>query len=209
MDIKFFSIILLIVYMALIYSVHNNGKTFYDNKIKHIKQTKHIDDYKHKYKIYDVGHKYFPNLSKVKNIELITNIILFFPLILEPDIIKKLISHMIPIFLFRTITTNATVLPKSTNCDDDNFSFINFLNGHCYDKLFSGHFAVGIIISLLLNEKRYNKQLLVLYNLINAFIIISSRQHYTADVLFGGYVGLTSYFFNINIESISSLYNKV
>lgn len=187
------NIIILIIQFSLVYTVYINGKNFYEERTKNRNL---------KYKIYDIGHKYLPNLSRIENIELITNIFLFSPFILEPSMIKDYLSFMTPIFTFRLLTTNATILPKSTNCDDNNFGLVNFLNGHCYDKLFSGHMASSSIISLLLNQKNYNKKLLLFYNLLISFLLISSRQHYTADVLIGSYVGITSFFLDLKLEKI-------
>lgn len=192
---KIVILIFIIIQLALVYTVYINGKVFYEkyknNNIKH--------------KVYDIGHKYLPNFSKIKNIEAITNLFLFAPLILEQNIIIDYFLYMIPIFLFRLLTTNATILPKATNCDDSNFEVLNFLNGHCYDKLFSGHMASASIITMLLYKKNYNKNFLILYNSLIFFILISSRQHYTADVLFGLYVGYTAYFLNIKTPNLINL----
>lgn len=191
------NIIILIIQFSLVYTVYINGKNFYEERTKNRNL---------KYKIYDIGHKYLPNLSRIENIELITNIFLFSPFILEPSMIKDYLSFMTPIFTFRLLTTNATILPKSTNCDDNYFGLVNFLNGHCYDKLFSGHMASASIISLLLNQKNYNKKLLLFYNLLISFLLISSRQHYTADILFGSYIGTTSYFLDMKLDKIMKFF---
>lgn len=186
-------IIFIVIQLALVYTVYINGKKFYEERNKNTNI---------KYKIYDIGHKYLPNLSKIKNIEEITNLFLFFPFILEPQIITDFFSYILPIYMFRLLTTNATILPKASNCDDSTFGFFNFINGHCYDKLFSGHMATTSIITSLMYRKNYDAKFLFLYNLIISFLLVSSRQHYTADVLFGGYIGYTAFCLDINAKTI-------
>jgi hypothetical protein len=196
-NIKIVIVLLLIINIIFVYSSYHNGKNFYNrdenNNIKSKNSTK---------KIFDISHKYLPDYSRNDNIHHLMNMFLYMPLLFNPDIIFEFLSYILPIFIFRYITTNATIYPKSKNCDDSQFKLWYFINGHCYDKMFSGHMASSIIISFLLHKygKITNTTLLFLYNFINAYLILISRSHYTVDVIMGIYVAITSYLLGINTD---------
>jgi hypothetical protein len=194
-----FSIILTMVSFSLTYLSYLNGKNFYEDRIKNNKIRP---------KIYDVFHKYLPDNSHNSKMHYLTNIFVFFPLIFNLSIIDDYLSYMMPIFLFRYITTNATILPKTKECDDKDFTILNFFNGHCYDKIFSGHMSSSIIISLLLYEKKIitDIRILYLYNIISAYLILVTRSHYTVDILIAIYVSVTSYMIGLNSNFIKDLF---
>lgn len=186
---------LLILQVVSVYLCYYNGKTFFTDREQQGKTSP---------KIFDLLHKYLPDYSEKDHLGYLMNIAIFFPLIMYPQIISQFISFMIPIMMFRYVTTNVTILPKSKNCKDENFGIFNLINGHCYDKIFSGHFACSIIISLLLynNNLIDNVGVLALYNVISAYLILVSRSHYTVDILLGGYVAATSFALGININCL-------
>lgn len=192
-----YRIILIICHMVLVYSVHYNGKKFYNKRKKENKTNP---------KIFDLGHKYLPNISHVKYINMLINILIFFPLFIDISMFDEFLSFMIPIVILRYITTNITILPNcDKNCKDDDFNLFNMLNGHCYDKLFSGHYASATLISIFLYKKNYNKFFIGIYNLLSALLLIASRGHYSSDIIFGGYIALTSYLLNFNVNFIEKL----
>ena len=193
-----FVITLVIMQLLFVYLCYHNGKAFFTERKKQGKSTQ---------KIFDICHKFLPNYSDKDWISIILNIITFSPLVFYPHLIGEFLSYMIPIFLFRYITTNATILPKTKNCDDESFNMFHFINGHCYDKIFSGHFAGGVIISLLLYHHNIiqNSYVLTLYNMITAYLLLVTRSHYTVDLILGGYVAITSYYLGINIDFIKNM----
>jgi len=150
-------VILLVVcfHIFAVHNVHNNGKQFYEKNTKN--------------KIYDIGHKYLPKIDSkyIPKIEMLSNIFICLPLIFKPSIIYNLITYLIPIYLFRHITTNVTILPKNKKCNDNDLTITSFFNGHCYDKIFSGHYAIAMIISLLLYyNANVDIKIIILYNII-------------------------------------------
>jgi hypothetical protein len=184
-------VILLVVcfHIFAVHNVHNNGKQFYEKNTKN--------------KIYDIGHKYLPKIESkyIPKIEMLSNIFICLPLIFRPSIIYDLITYLIPIYLFRHITTNVTILPKNKKCNDNDLTITSFFNGHCYDKIFSGHYAIAMIISLLLYyNANVDIKIIILYNIIAIFLILVTRGHYTIDVIIGGYIAITAFFLKLNID---------
>ena len=192
---KIIIITIIILHCVSIYIAHNNGKKFYnDRKKKEKVETK----------IYDIAHKYLPkcDTDKIEKIETMMNIFMYLPLLWKPSIIYDYVSHIIPLYLFRSVTTMTTILPKHKNCDDNEFKF---LNGHCYDKMFSGHYASVMIISLLMNRENIDTKIILMYNLISIFLILVTRGHYTIDVIMGGYIAVTAFMLNINLDFIQNI----
>lgn len=185
--------------MALVYLCHTNGKIFYEDRKKKCKTTQ---------KVFDISHKYLPDHSKDNFWHIAMNAFIFAPLLLNLSILDDYLSYSAPILFFKQIVSNVTILPKNKNCDDSNFSLLYFLNGHCYDKIFSGHFASSVLISMILYNRGIvtNPYVLGLYNLISAYLILATRSHYTVDILIGGYVAVTSYLLKINIDFIKDIF---
>ena len=145
----------------------------------------------HKYpKIYDIGHKYLPNLTKYEYISHLY--VLFFSIFfLLPNIFKEFVGFIIPIFLIRLITIHLTILPKNEECNIDN-EFKVF--GGCYDKIFSGHFSVVFLITLLLQKHKYISLLWAfILNIINILLILTTRSHYIIDIVVAFFVTLFIY----------------
>ena len=187
------TLLLIILFIYITYTqdiLETIGETYYDNRINQQKLTP---------KVYDIGHKYFPNLE---NYEYIMNYLvgLSFLSFLKPYILIEFIGFIIPIFIIRSITIHLTILPKMKNCEVTND--IKFIGG-CYDKIFSGHFATIFLITLLL-WKHHNISIVwvFLINILNAFLIIATRAHYTIDILVALFITLFIYKFNFSLLRI-------
>jgi len=162
-----------IILVVIIYLIFSH---FVNNYINSIGK----DYYPDESRLYDIS-QYLPNYAKY---EVIGNYYLFFVsllLLFKPIIIFDFISYLIPIFFVRNILTIITILPKSSDC---NHHLSAFINGGCYDKIFSGHTAFIFILTLLLNKNKIiNFITLLILNIINVLIILTTRTHYTIDVL--------------------------
>jgi hypothetical protein len=169
------------------YLSHINGKNFYN---------KREDEKKISQKVFDIGHKYIPDLSNyefyIGNHKLILHNILdiliiiplIYILIYERELRKYLIVYGLLIFFIRSIFILITILPKHKTCNDENYSFYNLFFGHCYDKIFSGHYSLTLLITILL-IKKYPSLFYygIIYNIIISLLILSTRSHYTIDIL--------------------------
>jgi len=72
--------------------------------------------------------------------------------------------------------------------------------GGCYDKIFSGHFSIVFLITLLLWKHKYISLIpLFFINLVNGILIIMTRAHYSIDVVVAIFVTLFVYQNNISI----------
>lgn len=192
-------IIFILLHIIFTYITHINGKKFYKKKTK----------------IYDIGHKYLINFSKTSTVKNIVNflVIIYILILLINDFnaYEELLDYLIPIFLFRNITINTTILPKDKNCNDNHIGLYDILFGHCYDKIFSGHMSVIIMTSFLIYKRNIikNKLYLVLFNLIMSILILSTRGHYTIDVLMSAYISICNYMLKINTTSILNFMDNV
>ena len=153
-------------------------------------------------RLYDICHTYLPDYGKY---EIIGNLYIIFIVLfvfLKPShtvlILFELFAYLVPIYFVRSILTLVTVLPKSSPCVYDPLTA--FMNGGCYDKIFSGHTASVFILTLLLNK--YNIisiPVLILLNFINVLIILLTRTHYTIDVVVSFLICYLMYIHNIRI----------
>ena len=85
------------------------------------------------------------------------------------------------------ITLIVTLLPKSDKLCKIAPTIMNYISGHCYDKIFSGHTLFTILAVLIMSEfkiiKPQNINMMWLLQIIYAILIILSKNHYTIDVL--------------------------
>ena len=165
---------LLFTIINIIFSflIYKNGLQFYD-----------IND-NLKNSIFDIGHKYIPDLSNYTFFYyflFIFNLIL--PYLFGVDIAIEYDTYFISIFIIRIILNSVTILPKIKNCSD-NPSFLNIID-NCYEKNFSSHFSSIILISLILYERKIitDKKLLISFNMIFMIFLISLRTNYTKDLV--------------------------
>jgi len=101
------------------------------------------------------------------------------------------------ITILRSLTLNATVLPKGERCNIQKLDvFHRIIGGTCYDKMFSGHFAFGTLVTLLvfkhgvIQTTSENILWAFIINLIHFWIIVVTRAHFTQDILVALYVTL-------------------
>lgn len=151
--------------------------------------------YKNNSTIYDVLHEILPNLRayhySVDIIGLLCTLSLFF--VGNEDLIYEFLAKFIIIMFIRAFTILTTILPKDKECDTRH-SFRNYLFGGCFDKIFSGHTSFALLLTLLYyREHIINIPTLLGVNLLNIFLILSTRAHYTVDVLLAIFVTTTIY----------------
>lgn len=190
------TLLYVLVSKKVYYNLENKSEIFYKNvKLKQ------------KSKIYDIIHH---NLPSMRNLSLLTDI---FPYILatiilfiDVNLFYNVIGFLVTIFIFRIFIINLTILPKDKKCDIKNSSVYN---GGCYDKIYSGHFAVIFTSLLVLYTNKYiNIFTLITLSTISALLIITSRSHYTIDIFVSFLVVLVAYQNNINVCRIIDKFIK-
>jgi len=115
-----------------------------------------------------------------------------------PLFLKDKLFNFITLFKFvgimaflRFLTCVSTLLPpikgryKKERSDENNL--LNYVVGHNYDKIFSGHTGVMLICILItITNNLINKtsQIIISFlGVIYSILILLTRQHYTVDVL--------------------------
>jgi hypothetical protein len=184
------TVLLTIVVWILNYHVHSTGKKFYSDRTALGKTNP---------KLYDVGFKYLPDLSHSTFWNSVSNLIptaislfLFFSNDIDP--LAKALSYFITVHAIRMVFMSSTILPKVKTCDDSKYTVWNIFNGHCYDKIFSGHIASTTILFLVLHEYKHVTSVVAsLCVAIIGMITVATRNHYTVDVLMGILVALGVY----------------
>lgn len=181
---------ILVIFINYInYATNKIGEKFYSTRKKHKKTNP---------KIYDISHKYLPNLHEYENN--IINIIpigITIPFIKHYKILIEVIILFIIIMIIRSVLIYVTILPGHSKCENKNYNIA--FSGGCYDKIISGHTAWVFLASLTLNKyKILSKEYLILINLLNSMFLLSTRAHYTIDILLGYLI--TGFIFHNNIN---------
>jgi hypothetical protein len=189
------ALLLLTFQIAASYIVHLIGKHYYQSR---------LDRGKTYPKVFDIGHKFIPDYSDnptLVNLSNILTLLPFFVFVYHKDLksIQTVISFGLTIHIIRLLFLIVTILPKHKTCDDTNYTWYNIVNGHCYDKVFSGHFAVLLLFVIVLHAN-YNISLIYIipYVIVVGMIILSIRSHYTIDLLVATLV--TNYVYCHNIQ---------
>lgn len=129
------------------------------------------------------------------------------PVIFNVEMFKEYIGYWLVVFTIRTIVINITILPKDKKCDIVKHS--SPYVGGCYDKVYSGHFAVFFTCLLFLYKKKYiNMFIFALSSIIMGTLIVASRSHYTIDVIVSFLIVLVFYQNNISACRIIDKYIK-
>lgn len=153
-----------------------------------------------KTELFDMFHKILPDLHKysdaTNNIILITGIIsLYF--FSNTNLTVEFLSKFVIIMAIRAFTIISTILPKHHACDET-ISPTSVVVGGCYDKIFSGHTAFVLLLTLLyFREHIINMPLLIGINALNILLILATRSHYTIDVLLAIFVTSSVYTLSI------------
>jgi hypothetical protein len=136
--------------------------------------------------VYDILHNLLPDKHEKGWLTNLIAIVSIIPLLLHFNVkfIFEYVGMLFTIFIFRAITINVTILPRHEKCDITEGFMTPFIGG-CFDKIFSGHFAFVFMLSLLYYSYKYitNIPFLVGWNIMNALVIISTRSHYTIDII--------------------------
>lgn len=178
-----FLVINIILLAYILYAselVEKKGSSYYDLRIEQNKTTP---------KVYDVLHRYLPDLHSYPHLNDIFTVSMVIPILFYRYITVDYISYWIVIFFIRAITSLTTILPKYKKCEKGKSLF-----GGCYDKLFSGHFSSGLLATLMyLDYNIIGMPAVVMLNTVNALLIVLQRSHYTADIIMAFFVTMFVY----------------
>ena len=178
----------ILVHIVSTYYVHKIGSDHYH---PHQAIKRNLD------KVWDVCHKYFPN---VHHLDYLANIIFLIPLIIvicsgsPKRILDDVLLYFPIILIIRSLMIFVTILPKHKRCDSGKLTWKSFVVGHCYDKIFSGHFSLFLLVTLsMLRYNVINSSTTIALNLLNALIILLTRSHYTTDIIIAFFITQSVY----------------
>lgn len=197
--------IIILTHLKAMEFVYRTGTAFYGGNEKCKK-----DD------VWDILHANFKNYSKYNYTKNFYMIVFFIPLIynifkVSDKLVKEFLLKFLIIIFLRSITIMSTILPKNTSVEvkPDKYGnlslFDKTIGGGCYDKMFSGHFAFGLLLTLLMfkynivENNILNILLFILLNAVHLFILGVTRSHYTMDMIVSLYVTLFVYNLDINL----------
>lgn len=140
--------------------------------------------------LYDIGHQLLPDTSKYRIInDIIPFVLMIFAMLSKNN--TQFVKAGSIAMIIRLVTAYSTILPKSTK---DICTFSGSTIGGCHDKMFSGHMTVNVLASIAI-AKSHPEYIPALFatNTIAGLSIVSSRDHYTIDILvalfLAGFIG--------------------
>jgi hypothetical protein len=88
-----------------------------------------------------------------------------------------------------------TILPKQNGCSVKSLGWFDMtIGGTCYDKILSGHFAFGLLLTLMMFKYNFVKPdryyYFIILNIVHAIILAVTRSHYTLDIVLALFVTL-------------------
>lgn len=208
-----FSIIvtfIIICHVKAMEFVYKKGSRYYNkyHVMKYKKNKNYLD-------VWDVIHNNFKDYSKLSYAKNWYTILFLVPIIMNMnyvsiEFIKEFVLKFCIIVFLRSLTIIVTILPKNTSnviSKPKKYEKLNLfdkmVSGGCYDKMFSGHFAFGLLLSLLIfkynivNMSVLNVVSFVLINMFHLMILSVTRSHYTMDMIVSLYV--TLFVYNLNV----------
>ena len=181
-NILWVGIILTIIFLSNIYT-HELGKWFYEQK-------------KSEGKVFDILHEITPDLHDYKafnDVILVGTIVSFLFVPNSLALIKEFAGKFLLIMLVRALTIVSTILPKHQKCES-NLTWIHYIKGQCYDKVFSGHTAFVLLATLIyLREGILSFPVFLAINFANWSSILLTRSHYTVDIILAIVITLLVY----------------
>jgi len=174
-----------IIYIAIYYYVHS-----FFNEI--VQKTGHLYYNKNNIDtVHDFFHELLPDWSHKEYMVNIIGFVSLMPFIMtDMDIKTRFIGMIVVVYLIRDITINLTILPKHEKCKKSISKIYENIVGGCYDKIFSGHFSIVYLLSLFYYSYGIitNIPVLVGWNILNAFLILITRSHYSIDIVMAFFV---------------------
>ena len=148
------------------------------------------NDYKSKLILHDEGFELLPRINHNVNtlINIIPIILIIYSILNLNKKFVEITSTIIIMMILRMIANRLTILPHS----DEKCKGVT-IQGGCYDKMFSGHTALTVLLCLFYNEQSKNIYIPCILVVIQIFLLISTRSHYTIDVYIGLLVALLIY----------------
>jgi hypothetical protein len=164
--------------------------------------------------LYDRGHNFFPLTPQKYANGLIALFLIYFVIrwgFPYPETLTNYLWMVTLLFMVRVIVLTSTQLPPplpgcSTVSKEDPFHFIIFQKSkECLDLMYSGHTIHTVLVmmfTLCLSPYWIERYTVVFFTLVELCLIISSRLHYTCDVLVATLVTILIFLGWVDIKHI-------
>ncbi len=164
-------VLAILVILYLQYLTQVVGEQYYTNR---------IDNNKTNPKVYDILHKYLPDYSNSTLIKFVSDclpICMLLYAVYSTEQYSEIFYTMLVMLFIRSVCILCTILPSQRDCKST-------VTHGCYDKLYSGHFATGLVATLIcLKYGTMSNAVFYSLNILNAALIMVLRAHYTNDIL--------------------------
>jgi len=191
MNLSSCSILFLLYGLFLIF--HYFNLTYLETKSEKFYQNK--ENYK---KVQDILHNVLPHIPKFEYAsDILTLLVFAYLAIMNFELFYQLGGLVFTLVLLRQFIIQITVLPKNELC---HIKHSSIFRGGCYDKIFSAHFGITFLSTLILFDNGLiNNLFMIMINFFNALFILLSRNHYTIDIIVSIFVVIIIYQNNLNI----------
>jgi len=191
MNLSSCSILFLLYGLFLIF--HYFNLTYLETKSEKFYQNK--ENYK---KVQDILHNVLPHLSQFEYAsDILSTFVFAYLAIMKFELFYQLGGRVFTLVLLRQFIIQITVLPKNELC---HIKHSSIFRGGCYDKIFSAHFGITFLTTLILFDNGLiNNLFMIMINFFNALFILLSRSHYTIDIIVSIFVVIIIYQNNLNI----------
>jgi membrane-associated phospholipid phosphatase len=139
--------------------------------------------------IFDAAHAVLPNLRENAALGFAHAYVMPILVVLcaaRAGVLAPYMRRTVAALLVRLVLTTLTVLPDTGECATERLTFAEYVVGHCYDKMPSGHFIVaGTLLWMLYKRGSLSATVALLVAAAVAACILMLRHHYTIDVAGG------------------------
>ena len=183
----------LILLYFIVFGLNKFNLYHLEKKSERFYQTK--ENYK---MVQDIFHSILPHFHNFEYAsDVLTLLVIGYLAIMNFHLLYHLGGLIFTLVLLRQFIIPITILPKNTICD---ISDTSMFRGGCYDKIFSAHFGITFLTTLILFDNGFiNNMVAILINLVNGMFILLSRNHYTIDIIVSIFVVIIIYQNNLNI----------
>ena len=161
----------------------------------------------HQPALFDRGHQWFPVMPQLYTNVVLIGLVVYFLVrwcVKHPKVFENYLWLIALLFAGRVIMFTMTQFPPATtDCssvarnDPLHFMLMKSDWKECMDYMFSGHALHSVLIALFvwyLSDNMIEKLVVLGVVLLELFLIIASRMHYTADVLVGSLVVILAFY---------------
>ena len=149
-------------------------------------------------KVQDFFHTILPHYSYFEYAsDILSGVLIAYVALMQFKLMYQLSGYILTLILFRQLVIQMTILPKHEACDIKHSSV---LRGGCYDKIFSAHFGITMLSTLILYDNGLITKISAIFiNVVNALFILLGRCHYTIDIIVSIMVVVIIYQNKLNI----------